>query len=874
MFKLPQYEVAKAAYWRKLDSKDDSSMEEFLEKCTTFPNHALAFLGVLINKVYLQRTIRKITDKEEQIVKWLAQKVTKFPIMFQELFLRIVGLRDFECKELSLSHESSIEEVEMALLVLHIACTIATSAQSERMPLYRYFTNPIRLEQVGLLAHCQDVHSVFEYRSFASGVACVTCSCGLRLAFQSDVSEKVCPRCHDVLDDDAKSNLSSAMPDTFYDVVLCTKHMSPAVYRALHFIVYASCYGGIALGTSSKEDSSSNQASISTTPERYFDHMIKDLSYLMTIMSCSKTVAIKAMHLVIEKSSDLIKSESLLDTDDYSTPDMCREWEAKFSTLVEGVLQNTPATSREIKEMRKFKQSADDQKNTLESCILELDDYPVKEKVQNQQLKRLFRVTNQPRFDDFRSAFLNSPKDVQKRHSFLMLFLAKYDQLSVIGNLYHLLKWSRLVSSALTHRISKKDTKTTPINDFIGGHILKLERSPQEIKSLKNLFNNFKEAWDKMRALVNQKLQGKEEMIRFSGMSCVDYCLTECERGIYLHTAIEILVSYQNTMLDAILSLSSQQRHPALTFLQNENCSGIMSTSIQYAKDKEIISFEWSDEELFKYAQRNPEYSKGQAITYDFDQIEMWLATKITFGKCYLTGTLNKFIFANELFHSRGSLLTEIRSLVGESSSLPDEVCNHYGLLHLKERSMKEAQDLLRDMEVLICLGKRTLKNCQKDITLEEFAKKWSPSFPVKLLPEPRSSIRVKHIAALYEGLEDILADGAIEGLAEKFRVSMSSAVRESVYVMVNKDIDQLKPRFLLKTLRRFVFRYLSSETEMYWPDENTPLQSHLKEPSLWAPLQPPMEEIPQNITLEYIHSIIDYLEDITKVKFCSLHDI
>ena len=873
VFKVPVYEEAKEAYWRKLDSKNDSPIEEFLEKCTTFPNHALAFLGVLINKVYLQRTIRKLTDKEEQIVKWLAQKVTKFPIMFQELFLRIVGFRDFECKELNLSHESSIEEVEMALLVLHIACRIGTSAQSERSPLYRYFTNPSRLEQIGLLAHCQDVHSVFEYRSFASVVACVTCSCGLRLAFQSDVSEKVCPHCHDVLDDDAKSNLSSTMPNTFDDAVLCTKHMSPTVYRALHFIVYASCYAGIALGISSKDDSSSDRASISTSPERYFDHMIKDLSYLMTILSCNKTVAIKAMHLVIENSSNLIKSESLLGTDDYSTPDTGQEWEVKFSTLVEGVLQNTPATSKEIKQMRKLKQAADDQKNSLESCILELDDYPVGDKLQNQQLKRLFRVTKQPCFDDFRSAFLNSPKDVQERHSFLMLFFAKYDQLSIIGNLHHLLKWSRLVSSALTHRISRKDA-TTPVNDFISGNILELERTPQELKTLKQLFDNFTEAWDKMRPLVNQKLKDKQKMIRLNEVDPVAYCLTECERGIFLQTAVEILVSYQNTLLDEILCLSSQQNHTALSFLANENCSGTMSVSIQDAKEKEIINFQWSDEELFKYAQSNPDYGRGQEITYDFDQIEMWLATKITFGKCYLTGTLNKFIFAKELFHSLGPLLTEIRSLVGEkNSSLPDEVCQ--GLLDLKERRMKEAQDLLRHMEVLICLGKRTLKNYQKDITLEQFAKNWSPSFPVKLLPEPRSSIRVKHVAALYEGLEDILADGAIKGLDEKFRDGMSNAVRERVNLMLSKDIEQLKPRTFLKTLRRFVFRYLSSETERYWPDESTSLQSHLKEPSLWAPLQPPnMDAIPQHITLRYIHSVINYLEDIEKVRFCILHDI
>ena len=64
------------------------------------------------------------------------------------------------------------------------------------------------------------------------------------------------------------------------------------------------------------------------------------------------------------------------------------------------------------------------------SSIEELDDYPVEPEKQNKQLKRLFRVTKQPSFEDFRSAFLYSPQDVQVKHSFLTLFFARFDQLS------------------------------------------------------------------------------------------------------------------------------------------------------------------------------------------------------------------------------------------------------------------------------------------------------------------------------------------------------------------------------------------------------------------------------------------------------------
>jgi hypothetical protein len=301
-----------------------------------------------------------------------------------------------------------------------------------------------------------------------------------------------------------------------------------------------------------------------------------------------------------------------------------------------------------------------------------------------------------------------------------------------------------------------------------------------------------------------------------------------------------------------------------------------VSISIQDVKEKEIISFQWSND-LFQHAQNNPEYSRGQEITYDFERIEMNLATEIAFGKCYLTGTLNKFIFAKELFHSCGPLLTEIRSLVGQNPSLPEEVL--IGLSNLKDRRIKKAQDLLQHIEVLIFLLKRKLKDFNVDMTLEELAEKWSdmlPSpFPVNLLPQPRSSIKIEHVAALYEALEDVLADGAIDGLADKFQDVLPDDMKEIVSAMVDKEIDQLKPHNFLKALRRFVFRYLSSETEGYWPEESRSLQSCLKEPSLWFPLKPPKpDEIPQDLTLEYIHSIVKYLEELEKVKFAFLHVI
>ena len=635
-----------------------------------------------------------------------------------------------------------------------------------------------------------------------------------------------------------------------------------------HLIVYSSYYAGIALDISSEESlltalnrlhGDDFDTDFTSAANFCFENVKSDLSCLMTILSCKESVAIKTMHLVVDKSSDLIRSNHLLSRNDFSTPEMLREWEAKFSQLTETVF--SIARDNKIEEM-KLQQTKGSQKNanTLECCILERDGYPEVPKEQNKQMKRLFRVTKEPSFEDFRSAFLYSPEDVQVKHSFLTLFFAKFDQLSMIRLLHHLLKWSRIVSSSLTLRISRKDaqSKCNSFDDFIKGNLLELHRSEQERESLKKLFDNFTEAWNRMRDPVNQKLVNEEEkMPRLTVDNCVAYCLTESDFGMYLKTAI---------------SISSSRQHPVLSFLENENCSGVASISIQNVKENETINFQWSDDLFNQHAQNNPEYGKGREITYDFERIEVELVNEIVFGKFYLTGTLNKFIFAKELFHSCGPLLTEIRSLVKMCSDLPGQVLK--GLAKLKEQR-SDAQDLLQHIEVLIYLLKRKLKDINVDMTVEELVKEWSTmlpsSFPVSLLPQPKRSIKVEHIAALYEAVEDVLADGAVEGLDDKFRAELSGDMKKLVGDMVGKNIIQLKADHLLKVLRRFVFRYLSSGTEKYWPEENAAaaLQSCLQEPSLWVTLQPPdPEEIPQDITLRHIYSVMKHLMELLKVSY------
>lgn len=891
--KHPEYQQVKAAYWN-LYNDDDSKMLNFLDQCQNSPNHRLALLGILMNMIYLKRTVRKLTDKEERFADWFSEKVKVFPSPLKELLLRIIGRKDFNCPQLQLSPESSVEEVETALLILHISCVVASGMQ-ELTPLYQYLTTPLKCKDNLIVAHGEDrIRQALEMRKSANSPRPFTCVCGLRILFKDDREEDRCPYCGERAQPDPEKTNNSIDETTNFSTKgylpvptknssqwdACMDSMNPSVFRALHLIVHASFYSGVAIEITSQADLSSllklHEVSSSETwgyqdaAEFCFEHITTDLSILALVLGCKTEIAVKVMHLVVEKSTELLRGKSLC-KNTCSTEQQRLDWEAEFSNLTEGVLQEALGSAKVIKKEMRMKQTEENEASTtLQVQIQELDDYPAEPEQQNQQLKRLFRLTREPTFEEFRANFVNSPKDFQEKHSFLLLFFAKFDELPQIGNLYHLLKWARLVSSALTHRISRKEAQSKSINDFIYGHILELKKSQDEVESQKKLFNNFKEAWNAMRKLVNEELsEDGKEMPRLRETDYIAYCLTESHDGIYLRTAIRILASLQNSILDEMLILSALQKHPALHFFEkDDSCSGISSVSFQEVKEKEIINFQWSDE-LFKYAQINPEYGKGEEINYDFERIEIELASDIAFGKRHLTESLNKFIFSKELFHSCGPLLAEIRDLFPQSTRLPDDV--RQGLASLKERRIKEAQDLLQHIEVLIFLLKLKLKNIDMDMTLETFAENWlsmlpSP-FPVSLLPQPRSSIKLTHVAALYEALEDMLADGAIEGLPDQFREDLPSESKQTLDCLVDKEGGQLKLQTFVNALRRFVFRYLSSEK--FLPAVSTTLSSCLKEPSLWTPEKPPNPDvIPKELTLENLLSTLTHLQELEKVMY------
>ena len=878
--RLQEYEEVKAAY-RELTQKNDVDMLTILKKCQNSANHRLAVLGILINMFYVKKATGSLSEKEERLAGWFSDKSKDFPSPLKELLLRIIGREKFNHRGLLVSHETSTVEIETALLILHIACVVASRVEGEISPLFLYFSNPEKCHGTYILAHGEDrKYRVFDQFTLCNESSPITCSCQLRIKHKDDQEQNTCPYCQTTVtyDCEATSSLrikTHCLKTKSKEWEECTENMNSPVYRALDLIVYACLYAGVSTEISSDEAVSSllcldKQRSTSgrtddCSAEFCLNRVRDDLQCLITILSCKSRTAVEVMHLVVEKCTELIQGKTF-NKGTFSTREECLEWENEFTDIAEDILPDALQAAIPLKQIRTEFKDDNVKSSLIENQIEEIDEYPSDSEQQNAQLKRLFRVTKQPSFTELRSIFLNSSEDFKEQHSVLAVLLSKFDELPYLMYLYPLLQWSRLVSSTLTHRISRKEAESKFINDFIDCDLLQQERSKEERDELRKLFNDFKVAWNKMQEFVNQYLDN-DEMPYLTDDSHIGCCLTDGDLSIYLQTAIKILQSIQNSILDEMILTSIRTQHPALSFIEkNETCCAIMSVSLQEAKEKDIINFDWSNK-FIKYAQ-NPDYGFGEEIDYDFERMEIQLAKEIAFGKCYLTDYLNTFIFSKELFHSSAKMLTKISEVCPQSQSLPDEI--RQGLHSLNDRRKQDARNLLQHIEVIIyVLNMKSMSSEEvKEMTLENFAEtcksKLPSPFPVDLLPEPKASIRLAHIAALYEALEDLLADGRIEGLPRQFRAELTEETKTSLDGLVDSRNGSLKLKQFLTALRRFVFRYLSAEK--FLPEPQTPLRSCLSEPSLWSPDQAPDRDvIPGEMMLENIHAIITYLEQVSK---------
>ena len=392
-----------------------------------------------------------------------------------------------------------------------------------------------------------------------------------------------------------------------------------------------------------------------------------------------------------------------------------------------------------------------------------------------------------------------------------------------------------------------------------------------------------------MRPFVRDRL--KREVPYLSESSPISFCLIEKrDKGTFLCAAMEILREIQNDFLQKMLSIASTGKCSALVFLEREEGKfSIPVVHLQEAREKEIIQYQWTDE-ILRHSQRNTEYGHGREIFFDLEKIEKEMAVRFLAGKSYLSTRegLQEFHFAGELFHTCGDILDDLQELIPQQ---PLTDVFRSSLSSQGEQSLKNVQDLLEHMEIVLCLLKRHRVG-KPDDPLIEFTDNWLRGprpFPKDLLPQPHSAIQLTHVVALYEFLEDLLAESAAKRVHDMYRVPIPEEIANEMTKGTPASGTTESHRSVITAinvaLKRFIYRYLSSE-EMK-PEPADSLKERMQERSLW-PIDafkvwnPEVESpsvfiggvFPEKLAIKHTYQVLCFYQDRLKVsdEKCTCH--
>ena len=828
-----------AALATLLEKKNMKPFEDVIASMSQSVQIRVEAATVLAKSFFLVRSRRTLKDSEDKAIASIIERIKKVETPYANLLQRITGKKDFNALGLCISPESSPEDVHKSTLILHLCIILASSFTSTKKgtpAMMSYFVDPMASVNSCVLASGEGGSQPFKRHwnydvTRQSKTTSSSWSCGTFYAVVGDGKEASC------LNESEKKgipNEASAQEGMLAskgyvtllnsdDISLCVRQLKPAEFRILHLFVHAALYGGFALELF---DNSSLSRFLNTKPkegspsEICFQQISNDLKVLCSILNAKEEEVLRFLHCALEECSSILTSASIC-----SSPDERLSWEKKFASSIGPLL-------REFHPRKLLKRSVDASSSATQRKIEETDNPQFSEmNERNLHIPRLLRVTLPKTFNALKSYYMLTEDKERDKFPLLGLFLDFDDRLPLVGNLVHLVSWSRIVDSLLSRRLSRKD-----INKKIGDVIREKAKSPAEREQLKEAFENFTAAFEEMRPLLKEQLQ--KEVPYVSESSPISVCLVEKrDQGVFLCVAIEVLQKIQNDFMQKVLSIGATGKSSALIFLERDEgkCS-IPMVHVQEAREKEIIQYQWSDA-ILRNSQRNTEYGHGKEVFYDLAKIEKEMAARFLVGKAFLStfDGLREFIFSRELFHTCRGILDELQKLIPQQ---PLTEILRSGLVRQSEDSLESVQELLEHMEIVLCLLKRH-QHGKPEEPLTEFTDKWlggSRPFPKQLLPQPHSAIQLMHVVALYEFLEDTLAESAAKRVNDTYRASIPKEITDDLakaaFFSGKSEADRSTLRAITIALRRFIFRYLSSE-EMR-PEPGEVLAERMRESSLW----------------------------------------
>ncbi|CAJ0639633.1 1969_t:CDS:2 [Entrophospora sp. SA101] len=360
----------------------------------------------------------------------------------------------------------------------------------------------------------------------------------------------------------------------------------------------------------------------------------------------------------------------------------------------------------------------------------------------------------------------------------------------------------------------------------------------------------------------------------------------EKDTGIFICAIINYLVTLQNNFLQEITkipngsckslkflekppqvdvgSTSSDDSSSSSTTAQANNPQVsnqyyIQSSRASQLRKSNVIDYEW-DEDILQYSQRILTIGHGDDVIYDLKKIELELAYWLGFDKAYIETVqdsqlyLEPFSYHMELFQGYSRILSDIKNIIPQEpipteklSLIRGEVGNINNNIfvsspqYTNNYSLDDANNILSSLEVLLCFIKHNAIG-QEDMLIQDYVKQWMKLSLLMMKPAfanlLNADLSLKHIVALYEFVEEQVANRVIEYIDDVYKEGLTLEQENEIVAVVDFTNNQQKSTLTIKqkakkipadalivALKRFTLRFLSVESKDY---SNEPLNVYL----------------------------------------------
>ncbi|CAJ0628335.1 12323_t:CDS:10 [Entrophospora sp. SA101] len=595
------------------------------------------------------------------------------------------------------------------------------------------------------------------------------------------------------------------------------RSMQPNAYRILHLMVHA------LIGSSNNAKNFLKK--ITNNVEEYcFRHIENDWNVLKKIFNCNDENLALLLHLILTELTKKIPDGASL----IKTPAQRDEWEMQFSKNY--VEPSTKIFNKSIanfyRELNEASKKANGNDSLIESEInqtIEMDkNYMMK------HLPRLWRTIGTINFESFRAYYFADQFKNSKTYPVLFVFFKHSEKLTQIKHLFSIIKFVEIMTSRLEYRISRQKAREMTFRNFInnesnGGVI------QETYKMLEDAFNEFSLAWNAVSEQV--KIYRCEEFksgIPKINLDCpiVFGLVEEKDTGIYICAIINYLVRLQNDFLQEIMVTPSE----SLKFLEEPSSQvNVKSTLSQSNDHNNPLTTNRNCVQSLRI-NLNLDIGYGDDVIYDLQKIELELARWLIFGKAYIETIPNSHLYLEpfsyhmELFQGSMRILGEIKNIIPqepipiEKISLIKEEAEHLNKISFtsSRRVLDDPSDILSSLEVLLCFVKLNAVG-QGDMLIQNYVTQWVKLSPLIMKPGfakvLNAGLTLKHIVALYEFVEEQVADRLIGYINNMYKEELTTVQKDEI-----------------SSLKRFMFRFLSAESNDY---SKHPLKTYLSDEDL-----------------------------------------